>query len=50
MREKPGSFGGLPILHRDNVHCLEAVGDVDVVPVVAYFDFVESGMMSVRSR
>ena len=50
MREKPGSFGGQPILHRDNVHCLEAFGDVDVVPIVAYLDFVESGMVSVRGR
>ena len=50
MREKPGSFCGLPILHGDNVHCLEAVGDVDVVPIVANLDLVESGMVSVRSR
>ena len=50
MREKPGSLGGLSTLHRDNVHCLEAVGDVDVVPIVAYLDLVEPGMVSVRSR
>jgi hypothetical protein len=50
LGEETCSIGGRPILHRDNVHCFEAVGDVDVVPVIANLEFVKPRMMIVGSR
>ena len=50
MGQKAGSILRRAILRRDNVHCSQAIGDVDVVPVVTDLDFEKSRVMTVCLR
>jgi hypothetical protein len=50
MGQKSGFGGNGSIKRSNNVHCSQAVRDVDVEPVVANLDFVEAGMVTVGFR
>jgi hypothetical protein len=47
MCEEAGAFLIQTILCRNNVHCSQAIGDVNVKPVFADLDLVKARMMTV---
>lgn len=50
MGQKSGFTGNGSVERRNNVHCSQAVRDVNVEPVVADLDFIEAGMVTVGFR
>jgi hypothetical protein len=49
MLEDSGLFPGYPVLYCNKVHCSQAAGDMDVVPVFSDFNFVETRALTVNS-
>ena len=50
MRQESGLSGNQPTLGRNDVHCSQAVGNVDVVPVITELDFIKSWMVNICLR